>query len=331
MLDRSLSRRGFVARAYAVTLALSLTITLPACGAPAQTLHSVWTTLGTMSGPIADPQRSQPANLLRDGDQTILIDAGDGAAEQLAKIGVPLDAVQTIIISHIHFDHTGGLFAILGMRFQTLSPGVLTIYGPHGTRQLVNGLLAAMQPMVDLSTAAHARTLIKPVDSVKVVEITDGSKFVIGPISVSAAVNTHYSFDPNSPEWKRFQSLSLRFDMSDRSIVYTGDTGPSPNVQRLAHGANLLVSEIIDPDSALAQLKKIRPDIPFYVTPFIENHFRHEHLTADEVGLMAQRAGVKALVLTHDAMDADHIAKAAPIIAAHFKGKVTFAHDLQNF
>jgi ribonuclease BN (tRNA processing enzyme) len=67
------------------------------------------------------------------------------------------------------------------------------------------------------------------------------------------------------------------------------------------------------------------------VTPFIENHFRHEHLTADEVGLMAQRAGVKALVLTHDAMDADHIAKAAPIIAAHFKGKITFAHDLQNF
>jgi ribonuclease BN (tRNA processing enzyme) len=305
---------------------------LPACGAPSSApLHSVWTTLGTMSGPIADPHRSQPANLLRDGDQTILVDAGDGAAEQLAKIGVPLDAVHTIIISHVHFDHTGGLFAILGMRFQTIAPGDLTIYGPRGTKQLVNGLLAAMQPMMQLTAAAHARTSINFADTIKVIEVTDRSKFTVGPVAVAAAVNTHYTFDPGSKEWRQFQSLSYRFNMSDRSIVYTGDTGPSTNVEKLAHGANLLVSEIIDPDSAIAQLKKERPDIPFYIQPFIENHFRHEHLTADEVGLLAMRAGVKSLVLTHDAMEASDIAKARPIIASHYKGPIVFAHDLQNF
>jgi ribonuclease BN (tRNA processing enzyme) len=330
-MKRLPGKSTMLSHACIVALVSLLTLPLPACGAPAAPPHSVWTTLGTMSGPIADPHRSQPANLLRDGDQTILIDAGDGAAEQLAKANVSLDDVQTIIISHVHFDHTGGLFAILGMRYQTLSPGVLTIYGPRGTRELVGGLIAAMRPMTEMSTAAHARGAVDPSDNVKVIEVTDGSKFTIGPVTVRAAVNTHYSFAPGTPEAQKYQSLSFRFDMPDRSIVYTGDTGPSANVEKLAHDASLLVSEIIDPDAAIAALKKVRPNIPFYAVPFIEHHMRYEHLTADEVGLMAQRSGVRALVLTHDAMDADDIAKSKPVIAAHFKGPIAFAHDLENF
>jgi hypothetical protein len=42
-----------------------------------------------MSGPIASPDRPQPSNLLWNDQHTIPIDAGDGAAEQLAKSGPP--------------------------------------------------------------------------------------------------------------------------------------------------------------------------------------------------------------------------------------------------
>lgn len=41
----------------------------------------IWTTLGTMSGPIPSPHCSQPANLLWNNKRTILVDAGDGADE----------------------------------------------------------------------------------------------------------------------------------------------------------------------------------------------------------------------------------------------------------
>jgi beta-lactamase superfamily II metal-dependent hydrolase len=78
----------------------------------------VWTTLGTMSGPIPSPDRSQPANLLWNSQHAILIDAGDGAAEQVAKAGHSLSDVDTIILSHLHIDHTGGLSALIGMRYQ---------------------------------------------------------------------------------------------------------------------------------------------------------------------------------------------------------------------
>lgn len=289
-------------------------------------------TLGTNSGPLPNARRSEPANLLRVADQIVLIDVGDGAPEQLSKIGVGVDKVATVFISHLHFDHTGGLFALLGMRYQTVSPNVLTIYGPPGTQELVSGLLAAMQPFTRLSGASmRARTQHPPAESVRVIEIVDGSKVTLGPLLVTAATNSHYSFDAGSPEAAQFLSLSYRFDLPDRAIVYTGDTGPSENVERLATGADLLVSEIIDPELAIAQLKAVRPDLNFLILKMVEKHFKAEHLTANEVGLLAQKAGVKALVLTHNAIPDESLTATGQAIAAHFGGRITFARDLDTF
>ena len=290
--------------------------------------HSTWTTLGTNAGPIPNPTRSQPANLLRSGDETILVDVGDGAAGQLAKAGVPIDAVQTFFISHHHFDHTGGLFALLGMRYQILTRGVLTIYGPAGTKEVVDGLIAAMKPMAR-NVSVRARQ--SPEEAVKVVEIGDGSKVMIGAVAVTTASNSHYTFSPGSAEAAKFVSLSFRFDAPDRSIVYTGDTGPSENVERLARNADLLVSEIIDPGAALASIKAARPDLPPTALTLIEQHFRAEHLAPDEVGKLAQRAGVKALVLTHNPIDSPGIAHASKAIMMHYKGPITFAADLDKY
>lgn len=50
---------------------------------------SSFVTPGTTGGPIPGPTRDQPANPPRSGGRSILIDAGDGAAEQLARACVP--------------------------------------------------------------------------------------------------------------------------------------------------------------------------------------------------------------------------------------------------
>jgi len=217
------------------------------------------------------------------------------------------------------------------MRYQAATPGVVTIYGPPGTKRTVDALNAAMAPFVD-ARPTMARFLQKsPAESVQVIELTDGSKVTIGKVSVTAAVNSRYSFTPGSADAERFQSLSYRFDTPDRSIVYTGDTGPSPNVERLAQNADLLVSEIMDPDAALAELKEARPDLPFFVVWIVERHFRKEHLSPDEVGLLAERSGAKALVLTHDAADQNGLTLPQAAIATHFKGSIIFANDLDTF
>ena len=72
--------------ARATVLSLACVILVSLCGpARAAPDRSVWVELGTNSGPIPSATRSEPAHLLLWRDQMILIDVGDGAAEQLAK------------------------------------------------------------------------------------------------------------------------------------------------------------------------------------------------------------------------------------------------------
>lgn len=311
----------------AALLACAATALLSAGPAGAAEPKLSFTTLGTNSGPIPNPQRSQPANLLRYGDQVILADIGDGAAEQLAKAGVRVGQVQAVVISHLHFDHTAGLFALMSLRYQANDGGVLTIYGPPGTKQTVDGLLTAMGPGGIVSSSIRGLDG-KPSDKVKVVEIADGSVFDIGLVKVTATSNSHF-VEMSSTGGS--QALSFRFDAPGRSILYTGDTGPSPKVEALCKGADLLVSEIMDPDLALAKIAALRPDVPRAALQFVTAHFAKEHLSPKEVGLLAQRCGAKALVLTHNSLLDNELDGAKATIAGQYSGPITFAKDLDTF
>jgi len=321
-------RRSGTLLLAAVTLATFVpTTAISAPPPPALT----FTTLGTNSGPIPNPARSEPASLVRYGDQAVLVDVGDGAAEQLAKAGVTIGQVQTIMLSHLHFDHTGGLFAFLSLRYQGHDLGPLTIYGPPGTKLTVDGLLAAMKPGVEVSGAMGGNVDVSSA-GIKVVELAGGSKVSIGQVVVTATENTHFiNIKYSGPEATRPLSLSYRFDAPSRSILFTGDTGPSRNVEQLCKGVDLLVSEIMDPVAALDRLKQKRPDLPAAFWPAIDAHFRGEHLAPNEVGLLAERCGPKALVLTHNAIEPSGLSAAREAIAAHYKGPITFANDLQVF
>ena len=242
-------------------------------------------TLGTQGGPLPQPNRSQPANaIIRDDGSIILVDAGDGAAEQLAKAHLSLAKVDTIFLSHMHFDHTAGVLGILALRYQMEYPGTVTIYGPPGTTTFINGLLDSMKPFEMSGFGVPGEQIGDPRAHVKVIEITDGSVVNLDGIKVTAAQNTHYSFPAGSDLDRRYKSLSFRFDMPDRSIVYTGDTGPSINVEKLAKGADILVSEVIDVDKIIAIMRHTRPDIGAEQMAHLVEHQRTQHLSPDEVG-----------------------------------------------
>ncbi|WP_308816662.1 MBL fold metallo-hydrolase [Pseudonocardia alni] len=290
----------------------------------------LWTTLGTMSGPTGSSARAQPANLLHDGEHAIVVDAGDGMVDQLVKADVALTSVQTVVLSHLHIDHTAGLLGLVGRRLQQFISTPLMVFGPPGTAQEIERIQGSLQGLVELMSTG-GRRLPPPSFGITVQEITDGATVTLGPVRLTAATNSHYGFAPGTPEATRFQSLSYRFDMPDRAIVFTGDTGPCPNVERLARGADLLVSEIDDPDAALEQVEATRPDLPAAAIPALREHFDSQHLSATNVGLLARAAGVGAVVLTHNPLDDARIAAARPQIAANFAGPVAVANDLDNW
>ena len=310
---------------------LAVAAALPAHAQPSA---ARWVTLGTQGGPIPLKTRSQPANVLLTGDGAYVIDAGDGVAEQLAKADVALQQVKAVVLSHLHFDHTAGLFGIVSLRWQTNITSPLTIYGPPGTRTLVDGILAAMGPAVKAGYAYPEEFKAPFEPGITVVEIRDGTAFELGSTHVTTAKNTHYTFTPGSDDDRAFESLALRFDAPGRSIAYTGDTGPSPAVERLARGADLLVTEMIDFDRTMAEIRRVSPNMPKAAMTGIAIHLRDHHLTPKQVGELARAASVKSVVVTH--LSAPAITGARTVeylreIGATYPGPAVIANDLESF
>jgi ribonuclease BN (tRNA processing enzyme) len=75
------------------------------------------------------------------------------------------------------------------------------------------------------------------------------------------------------------ECYAVRLTAGGRTLVYTGDTGPSDAVVELARGADLLLAE-----AAYAE----GPDLP----PGL-------HLTGRQAGELAVKSGVGRLLLTH--------------------------------
>jgi ribonuclease BN (tRNA processing enzyme) len=155
-------------------------------------------------------------------------------------------------------------------------------------------------------------------------------------VTVSAVENAHFHFPPGSRADGRFKSYAYRFESAGRTIVFTGDTGPSDAVTELAQGADILVSEISSPDEA--RERRIKNGDWERLSPAEQKafmrHMTEEHVTSAEVGQMAQRAGVKKVVLTHilaTAEPKDDYARYAEGVRKYFSGDVVIAHDLMEF
>lgn len=258
-----------------------------------------WVTLGTMGGPVPFAGRSQPANALLWADEVWLIDCGDGAMEQLAKAGQSLRAAKVLFISHLHFDHTGGIAALIGLRYQTNAPGKLLIYGPPGTRAMVGGIIASMKPAAEAGYGLPGEPMVDPADTVIVHELTAEEAVTINGVTIRAVQNSHYTFLPGSAQDLASKSYSYRFDLPGRSIVYTGDTGPSAAVERLGMGADMLISELIDVDATVSTVQRMAPEQTRPQLDAMRRHLTEHHLSPEQVGDMAARMRVKRVVVTH--------------------------------
>jgi ribonuclease BN (tRNA processing enzyme) len=280
--------------------------------------------------PTAD--RAEPSNLLIAFDQQILVDTGDGTVNQLAKAGLDMRQVRTVFISHLHLDHSGGLGAVIGLRWMNQFPGQLTVYGPPGTRQLVDGIVASMAPPAQIGFGLGVLPA-PPAGSVRAVELADGQTVTLdGGVTVKTAANSHFDHDGKTET--AILSFSYRFRLGGRRITYTGDTGPSEAVSRLAAGSDMLVSEVIDLDRLIRDIRQRRVDASPEMLTSMQKHLSTHHLVPADIGTMAAQAKVGRFVLTHFAVPGlmrDSEAAMRGGIAQSFAGPVDLARDLSSF
>lgn len=88
------------------------------------------------------PDRPLSSVLFKIGSETYLFDAGEGTQVSWRVSDFTFNSCGTILISHVHYDHIGGLPGVL---FQIGFSGrtePLTIYGPNPVYEVVKALLS---------------------------------------------------------------------------------------------------------------------------------------------------------------------------------------------
>lgn len=290
-------------------------------------------TLGTAGGPVPKANRVAPCHAVVRGDHAILVDCGEGAMRQLRRIGVDFRDLHDIVLTHHHFDHIGSLFACIGINMMMQRKTPLSIYGPPGTARIVEGLCRACDVPCEIGFGIEGQDFPHPRGWVKVTEFGDGDSVTIGDVRVTGCENTHYR-----PEAEIGQpgpvSLSLRFDAPDRSIVFTGDTGPCGAVERLARGADLLVGELMDIEGTMDRVRRQNPHMTPARIEAMARHMAAHHLTPEDLGDMAARAGVAKVVAVHIPLETITPATAPAYVArvaSRFSGEIVIAEDLDRF
>lgn len=295
---------------------------------------SEWVTLGTSGGPAVQRERSQIANALVTPGGVYLFDTGNGVQRQMALAGIAERDVKVIFLSHHHLDHVADLGPLLWTRW-TFGGGPLTVVGPQGTKALVEGLIAASGPMTlaGYPVAGPAKPALA--DLVTAIEIPADLQeptqiYADAQINVSAIGVDHYQSPPSIPLDHLPQAVAYRVEAGGRIIVYTGDSGPSPRLTRLARGADLLVTEVVEPDAIAALLARGNDA----ARAGIIKGMRVNHLTPAEVGRMAQAAGAKQVVLTHFVPSPENVPDKGVYtrgIGEFYSGPVRLANDLDRF
>ena len=183
----------------------------------------------------------------------LLVDPGYATLPRLLRHST-VDAVDAVLISHGHPDHCADLNPLLRARgLSDDPPPPLPVYAPHGA---VDAVLALDKPAM-LAGAYRLH------------EFTPGDRFDIGPYTTDTWLLPH--FVPNA---------GLRLTTPGAVLAYTGDTGPSPEIARLARDADLFLSEAT-----------YVHQVPTGDAPYL--------LTARLAGQYAHQAGAARLMLTH--------------------------------
>lgn len=283
--------------------------------------------LGTGT-PLPDPERSGPSIAVVVDNHAYLFDAGTGivrraaaATRQKGIAGLEPRALRVAFLTHLHSDHTLGLADLILTPWTMGRTEPLELWGPKGTRAMVEHILAAYQEDIAIrSTRLEGSNATGY--KVNVHEIEPGDVYKDGIVTVKPFLVKH-------GEWK--QALGYRIEAPGRVIVYSGDTGPTESIVENCHGCDYLISEAY----TLASFDLVSPHWQMYRRAY--------HVSTRELGDIAIRAKPRLLILTHRGnagCDQSHAAgclesgseeQMLKEMKHYYSGNVVAAHDLDVY
>ena len=182
-----------------------------------------------------------------------LIDCGSSSLVGMNKLAIDRNAIGTILITHFHADHIGGLpFFILEANYVLKRQSALTIAGPPGLKSRYAEMMESAYPGTSALQLSFPLTLR---------EVEIGKRNEIGHVRVTPFPVVH--------DERAGPCLGYRFEAEGKVIAYSGDTQWTDTLIDLGREADLFVCEAYTRDKpitshmALGSLEKhlgqIRP------------------------------------------------------------------------
>lgn len=170
--------------------------------------------------------RRQSAILLRGPSGAALVDCGATTGGGLNELGISIEEIDAILVSHFHGDHFGGIpLLLLAALYEDRRKRALAIAGPPGIERRVRMLAAAM------GHGLEGREWSFPIEFA---ELPAGRRREVGPVRVHS-FETHHSPDA-CPH-------GLSIDLGGPRIAYSGDTGWFDGLPAHVAGASLFICE----------------------------------------------------------------------------------------
>ena len=217
---------------------------------------------------IVSKERRGSSFLVDIEEQRLLFDCGWGCALGLVERGVPLESIDHIFISHPHVDHLGNLLTILQSIF------VNGMYFPEHRRSKPLHLHGYPGFKHDYEIL---RTMMFP-------ERNEPYAIVLHEYLNDLVVHfDHFSLQAfPAKHSQHFSALHYSIEAQGKKLFYSGDTGNHPQLVDFATSADIAVFEC-----------SVSP------VTFEEKGPNPNHLSPYEVGLIAEQANIKQLVITH--------------------------------
>jgi len=244
------------------------------------------------------------------GIPRVLVDAGPGTFLRVGELRLDLDQVDTVLLTHLHIDHSGDLPGFFKARTLTTRASAIrfAVFGPAG-----GGVFPSTTRFLSLLfEKGGAWEYQKTFGADEGIQGADLRVDLNSPMTQIVNVNglritaiaTHHGDCP---------SVAYRVDYDKTSIAFSGDMDASavPNLVRLAKGCSLLVFHcaVLDPPNSPAQLYDL-------------------HTPPQRIGQAARDAGAKRLLLSHIAPDVEEGSRSVlQSIRDSYKGPVSLAHD----
>jgi ribonuclease BN (tRNA processing enzyme) len=165
-----------------------------------------------------------------------LIDCGSTSLVGMNKLAIDRNAITTILITHFHADHIGGLpFFILESNYILKRQTALTIAGPPGLKSRYAEIMENAYPGTSSLQLSFPLTFR---------ELEIGKRNELGAMRVTPFRVVHD--DRAGP------CLGYRCEVEDKIVAYSGDTQWTDTVIDIGRDADLFVCEAYTRDKPIA-------------------------------------------------------------------------------